>query len=56
MGIGPFGTSSPLFLRNGELLEHSPMHNGNGLRQNIAQKRFLIIYDHHRVTCNDLSR
>ena len=26
MGIGPFGASGPLFLRNGELLGHSPMH------------------------------
>ena len=27
MGLGPFGTSAPLFLRNGELLGHSPIHN-----------------------------
>ena len=27
MGLGPFGASAPLFLRNGELLGHSPMHN-----------------------------
>ena len=27
MGIGPFGSSAPLFLRNGELLGHSPIHN-----------------------------
>ena len=27
MGIGPFGASAPLFLRNGELLGHSPIHN-----------------------------
>ena len=26
MGLGPFGTSAPLFLRNGELLGHSPIH------------------------------
>ena len=26
MGLGPFGASAPLFLRNGELLEHSPIH------------------------------
>ena len=26
MGLGPFGASSPLFLRNGELLGHSPIH------------------------------
>ena len=25
MGLGPFGASAPLFLRNGELLGHSPM-------------------------------
>jgi hypothetical protein len=25
MGLGPFGTSAPLFLRNGELLGHSPI-------------------------------
>ena len=28
MGLVPFGASAPLFLRNGELLEHSPIHNG----------------------------
>ena len=27
MGLGPFGASVPLFLRNGELLGHSPIHN-----------------------------
>ena len=27
MGLGPFGISAPLFLRNGELLGHSPIHN-----------------------------
>jgi hypothetical protein len=27
MSLGPFGDSPPLFLRNGELLGHSPMHN-----------------------------
>ena len=26
MGLGPFGASAPLFLKNGELLGHSPMH------------------------------
>ena len=25
MGLGPFGASTPLFLRNGELLGHSPI-------------------------------
>jgi hypothetical protein len=25
MGLGPFGASAPLFLRNGELLGHSPI-------------------------------
>jgi hypothetical protein len=25
MGLGPFGTSAALFLRNGELLGHSPI-------------------------------
>ena len=28
MGLGPFGASAPLFSRNGELLGHSPIHNG----------------------------
>jgi hypothetical protein len=28
MGFGPFGASAPLFLRNGELLGHSPIRNG----------------------------
>jgi hypothetical protein len=27
MGLGPFGASTPLFLRNGELLGHSPIRN-----------------------------
>jgi hypothetical protein len=27
MCLGPFGASAPLFLRNGELLGHSPIHN-----------------------------
>ena len=27
MGLAPFEASAPLFLRNGELLEHSPMRN-----------------------------
>ena len=27
MGLAPFGASAPLFLRNGELLGHSPIHN-----------------------------
>ena len=25
MGLGPFGVTAPLFLRNGELLGHSPI-------------------------------
>jgi hypothetical protein len=27
MGLGPFGASAPLFLRNGKLLGHSPIRN-----------------------------
>jgi hypothetical protein len=27
MGLGPFGASAPLFLRNRELLGHSPIRN-----------------------------
>ena len=27
MGVGPFGASTPLFLRNGELLGYSPIRN-----------------------------
>jgi hypothetical protein len=27
MGLAPFGASAPLFLRNGELLGHSPIQN-----------------------------
>jgi hypothetical protein len=27
MGLGPFEASAPLFLRNGELLGHSPILN-----------------------------
>jgi hypothetical protein len=26
MSLSPFGASAPLFLRNGELLGHSPIH------------------------------
>jgi hypothetical protein len=26
MELGPFGASAPIFLRNGELLGHPPMH------------------------------
>ena len=26
MGLGPYGASATLFLMNGELLEHSPLH------------------------------
>ena len=26
MGLAPFGATAPLFLRNGELLGHSPIH------------------------------
>jgi hypothetical protein len=29
MGFGAFGASAPLFLRNGELLGHSPIRNGD---------------------------
>jgi hypothetical protein len=28
MGLSPFGASAPLFLRNGELLGHSPIQTG----------------------------
>jgi hypothetical protein len=28
MGLGTFGASAPLFLRNGELLGHSPIQTG----------------------------
>ena len=31
MGVGTFGASAPLFLKNGELLGHSPIRNGNKL-------------------------
>ena len=33
MGLGPFGASAPLFLRNGELLGHSPIRE---IRSNLA--------------------
>jgi hypothetical protein len=35
MGLAPFGASAPLFLRNGELLGHSPIHNKHELWQRI---------------------
>ena len=32
MGLDPFGASAPLFLRNGELLGHSPMQNNQAVK------------------------
>ena len=29
MGFGPFGASAPLFIRNGELLGHSPIRKSH---------------------------
>ena len=34
MGFGPFGALAPLFLRNAELLGHSPIHKGHLLMNN----------------------
>ena len=58
MGIGLFGASAPLYLRNGELLEHSPMRNIQGCRAKFSTEHsfppvkiskfvFNTIYIHH---------
>jgi hypothetical protein len=36
MGLGPFGLSAPIFLRNGELLGHSPILNWSVLGSPIV--------------------
>jgi hypothetical protein len=36
MGLGTFGASAPLFLRNGELLGHSPIHTARELALNLC--------------------
>ena len=35
MGHGPFGASSPLFFKNGQLLGLSPIHKYSSLRQSF---------------------
>jgi hypothetical protein len=43
MGFGAFGASAPLFLRNGELLGHSPLKIGFfGISKYVISKRFTI--------------
>jgi len=37
MGFGPFGALAPLFLRNAELLGHSPIHKGHLLVNNSSR-------------------
>ena len=38
MGLGPFGASAPLFLRNGELHGHSPiLKNPTGRRSSVRE-------------------
>ena len=43
MGLSPFGASAPLFLRNGELLGHSPIQNGNKIRRNRHQSLLYML-------------
>jgi hypothetical protein len=51
MGLGPFGDSPPLFLRNGELLGHSPMHNRYKLsRVKIIEEKVINIDDTRDMT------
>jgi hypothetical protein len=38
MGLGPFGASAPLFLRNGELLGHSPIRKARKTPLNVIVK------------------
>ena len=44
MGLSPLGASAPLFLRNGEVLGHSPIHNANYTKEifqlEIKSKKF----------------
>jgi hypothetical protein len=40
MGLGPFGTSAPLFLRNGELLGHSPI-----LKKSLKPGLWVLLWD-----------
>ena len=49
MGLGPFGAFAPLFLRNGELLGHSPIRHVETIKVN--QRRQIIIINYSRV-CN----
>ena len=39
MGLGPFGASAPLFLRNGVLLGHSPIRSDH-IPIQVARKLF----------------
>ena len=41
MGLDPFGASTPLFLRHGELLGHSPIHNLHLLLYQIPPVSFM---------------
>ena len=42
MGLGPFVASAPLFLRNGELLGHSPIHNDQEKKTLVKRIDFLL--------------
>ena len=43
MGLGPFGASAPLFLRNGELLGHSPIR--------VQYPEFLELVNDYDILC-----
>ena len=42
MGRGPFGAAAPLYLRNGELLGHSPIRNCSLGELDLAEKRIIL--------------
>ena len=42
MDLGTFGASAPLFLRNGELLGHSPIHNSHG-QNTVINRRHTVL-------------
>ena len=52
MGLDPFGASAPLFLRNGELFGHSPIHKGSISKQFYTRVKnsTQLLY----ILCDDL--
>jgi hypothetical protein len=58
MGLGPFGASAQSFLRNGELLGHSPIHIVLCLRSSSAARQFShsIQQQTHNRICDVICR